>query len=112
MFSATSARKRSFVVFADLLSSCLLRLPLLLQMMAACAAHDVCAEAIEVVGGGIMEWRRHRDRHLHISGGYVAPASGLGGPSTGMEVMNLAAVLTKQHLPMHYKVTSEGGKVL
>lgn len=82
------------------------------QMMAACAAHDVCAEAIEVVGGGIMEWRRHRDRHLHISGGYVGPASGPGGPSTGSEVMNLAAVLTKQHLPMHYKVTSEGGKVL
>ncbi|KAF8060056.1 hypothetical protein HT031_004995 [Scenedesmus sp. PABB004] len=82
------------------------------QMMAACAGHDVRAETIEVVGGGVMEWRRHRDRHLHISGGYVAPASGAGGPSTAGEVMSLAAVLTKQHLPMHYKVTSEGGKAL
>eukprot|EP00878_Enallax_costatus_P004817 GHUV01005069.1.p1 GENE.GHUV01005069.1~~GHUV01005069.1.p1 ORF type:complete len:604 (+),score=195.01 GHUV01005069.1:379-2190(+) len=38
------------------------------QMMSACAAHDITAETIEVVGGGMMEWRRHRDRHLHISG--------------------------------------------
>lgn len=53
-----------------------------------------------------------RDRNLHISGGYVAASSGRQGPGTAAEVMNLAAVLTKQALPMHYRVTSEGGKVL
>jgi hypothetical protein len=52
-----------------------------------------------------------RDRHLHISGGYVARAgSGNGGPTTAGEVMRLAAVLTQQALPMHYKVTSDGDK--
>lgn len=45
---------------------------------------------------------------VSCAGGYVAPASCPGGPSSPAEVMNLAAVLTKQHLPMHYKVTSEG----
>jgi len=53
-----------------------------------------------------------RDRHLHISGGYVSRTSSAGGPSTATEVMRLAAVLTQQVLPMHYKVTSEGGKQL
>jgi hypothetical protein len=33
-----------------------------------------------------------------------------GGPSNGTEVMRLAAVLTQQALPMHYKVTSDGDK--
>lgn len=53
------------------------------QMMAVSAAHDVPAETLEVVGGGVMEWRRHRDRHMHISGerltgqqaGYVSVCS-------------------------------------
>jgi hypothetical protein len=29
-------------------------------MMAACSAHNLPPETIEVVGGGTMEWRRHR----------------------------------------------------
>lgn len=54
-----------------------------------------------------------RDRHLHISGGYVSRAGGPGGPCSGTEVMRLAAVLTQQALPMHYTVTSDGdGKKL
>lgn len=51
-----------------------------------------------------------RDRHLHISNGYVSRAGGVGGPTTAGEVMRLAAVLTQQALPMHYKVTSDGDK--
>lgn len=30
-------------------------------------------EVAEVMGGGIMEWRRERDRHLHLHSGFVAP---------------------------------------
>lgn len=59
-----------------------------------------------------MEWSAHRDRHLHISGGYVTPGALTGGPSTPAEVTSLAAVLTRQALPMHYRVTTEGGKAL
>lgn len=51
-----------------------------------------------------------RDRHLHIANGYVSRAGGPGGPTTAGEVMRLAAVLTQQALPMHYKVTSDGDK--
>lgn len=42
----------------------------------------------------------------------MSRTSSAGGPSTATEVMRLAAVLTQQVLPMHYKVTSEGGKQL
>lgn len=43
----------------------------------------------------------------------MSRSGGPGGPVTGIEVMRLAAVLTQQALPMHYKVTSEGdGKKL
>jgi hypothetical protein len=54
--------------------------------------------------------RARRDRNLHISAGYVAASSGPGGPARAAEVTSLAAVLTQQHLPMHYRVTREGGR--
>lgn len=58
-----------------------------------------------------LVWRLlFRDRHLHISGGYASRGGTGGGPSNGTEVMRLAAVLTQQALPMHYKVTSDGDK--
>jgi hypothetical protein len=31
---------------------------------------------------------------------------------TSGEVLNLAAVLSKQSLPIHYRVTAQGGKAL
>lgn len=55
-----------------------------------------------------QEWRRDRDRHLHLHSPFVAPASGM----TSGEVLNLAAVLSKQSLPIHYRVTAQGGKAL
>lgn len=43
----------------------------------------------------------------------MSRTGGSGGPCSGTEVMRLAAVLTQQALPMHYKVTSDGdGKKL
>lgn len=32
----------------------------LLQMLAACNANDLPTEAVEVMGGGVMEWTQHR----------------------------------------------------
>jgi len=84
--------------------------------MAAAAAHDVPAEPVEAVGGGVAEWNsRGSDRHLHLHSGYVAPSGGGGGGGGSMaaaEVLNLAGVMTKQSLPIYYKVTTEGGKVV
>ncbi len=82
------------------------------QMLMAAGANNVTPEALESCGGGTMEWRRDRDRHLSIHSGYVQPHSTATGAMTAMEVMNLACVLTKQHLPMHYKVTVEGGRMM
>jgi hypothetical protein len=37
-----------------------LRVLALLQMLAACNANDLPTEAVEVMGGGMMEWTQHR----------------------------------------------------
>ena len=37
---------------------------------------------------------------------------GANGPMTRQEVMNMAAVLTRQKLPCHYKISIEGGRVM
>ncbi|GBF89057.1 hypothetical protein Rsub_01774 [Raphidocelis subcapitata] len=78
------------------------------QVVAAAAAHEVPTEPLETVGGGVMEWRRDRDRHLHLHSPFVAPTSGM----AASEVLSLTAVLSKQSLPIHYRVTAQGGKAL
>ncbi|KIZ02453.1 hypothetical protein MNEG_5504 [Monoraphidium neglectum] len=83
------------------------------QLLAAASAHGVPPEPLEPIGGGVMEWRRERDRHLHLHSGFLSKhAGGQGGPMTAQEVLNLAGVLTRPSLPMHYKLTSEGGRAL
>lgn len=84
------------------------------QLLATAASHGVPSEPLETVGGGVMEWRRDRDRHLHLHSGYASPpgACGPNGPMSPAEVLNLVGVLTKQSLPITYKVTTECGKVL
>jgi hypothetical protein len=83
------------------------------QVLAAASAHGVPPEPVEPVGGGVAEWRRNRDRHLHLHSAYAAPRAGApGGPMAPAEVLGLAGVLTKQSLPIHYRVTTEGGKAL
>lgn len=59
------------------------------------------------MGGGVMEWRRDRDRHLRIHSGFVGPQapSGVSVPAAVAELLSLAAVLTKQSLPTHFHVT-------
>ncbi len=56
-----------------------------------------------------MEWRRERDRHLHLHAGFtcantLGAGAGLAKPASPHELLSLAAVLTKQNLPMHFKV--------
>lgn len=69
--------------------------------------------ALEVMGGGVMEWRRDRDRHVHLHSGFLA-AGGMPGaagkPGSAAELLNLAAVLTQQSLPVTHKVTIEGAQ--
>lgn len=81
--------------------------------MSTAAAHGLPVEPLETLGGGVMEWRRDRDRHLQLHSGFVSRASGAAaGPGSAAEVLNLAAVLTRQSLPMTHKVSSEAGKTL
>ncbi len=64
-------------------------------------------ETVEVMGGGVMEWRRDRDRHLHLHSGFVADAGAPppGRPASPTELLNLAAVLTRQSLPPHFRIS-------
>jgi hypothetical protein len=32
----------------------------------------MAVEHIEIMGGGVMEWRRERDRHCSLHSGYLA----------------------------------------
>ncbi len=57
-----------------------------------------------------MEWRRDRDRHLQLHSGFVR-ASGVASGMSAPDLLNLAAAMAKQALPIHYKVCLEG-KVL
>lgn len=80
-----------------------------LQMMQlATQAGAMPFDLIEVMGGGVMEWRRDRDRHLHIHSGFITGAAGVGKPATSTELLKLASVLTKQSLQINFKVTIEG----
>ncbi|KAG2438355.1 hypothetical protein HYH02_010811 [Chlamydomonas schloesseri] len=83
--------------------------------------HGVPFEAPTVMGGGVMEWRRDRDRHLHLHSGFVmdrslpsagmlgglgpAAMGGSGRPASAMDLLNLAAALARQSFPPTYKIT-------
>lgn len=80
------------------------------QMLQLSAQHGLPVEMMEMIGSGVMEWRRDRDRHLRIHSGVVSAPDTAGMKAS--ELINLAGVLTKQSLPIHYKVSIAGGKVL
>eukprot|EP00983_Pelagomonas_calceolata_P078718 1154350-Pelagomonas_calceolata.AAC.5 len=42
------------------------------QVQALATQHNLAMEHVEIMGGGVMEWRRERDRHLCIYSGYLA----------------------------------------
>jgi len=77
------------------------------KMMALAARFGVTAEPLEIMGGGVMEWRRDRDRHLHIHSGFISPGPSYapGKPASVGEMLNLASVLARQQLPAHFKVS-------
>jgi hypothetical protein len=59
------------------------------------------------MGGGVMEWRRDRERHLQLQQGFVQ-ASGTASGMSAPDLLNLAAAMAKQALPIHYKVCLQG----
>lgn len=42
-------------------------------MMGMAARMGLAVEPLEVMGGGVMEWRRDRDRHLYMHSGFLSP---------------------------------------
>lgn len=79
------------------------------KMVQLAGQKNCTTEHLEVMGGGVMEWRRERDRHLHLHSGFTCtPHIAVAQPATWQEILNLAAVLTKQHLPVHFKVSIQG----
>ncbi|GFR49603.1 hypothetical protein Agub_g11673 [Astrephomene gubernaculifera] len=94
------------------------------EILSLSQKHAVPMETPTVMGGGVMEWRRDRDRHLHLHSGFVmdrslpAAAMGLGGagmagaaaaaagrPASAMDLLNLAAAVVRQSFPPTYKIT-------
>lgn len=59
--------------------------------------------ALLALGGGIMEWRRDRDRYLQLHSGYCTDINH-GGVSKPSALLNLAAMLVKDSLPDGYEV--------
>lgn len=82
------------------------------EISSMASERGVAQVAAELLGGGIMEWRRDRDRHLHLHSGFTSPTPCPGGPACAADVLNLAAVLTRQQLPMTYKVSVDGLRIL
>ncbi|GBF98655.1 hypothetical protein Rsub_11649 [Raphidocelis subcapitata] len=78
------------------------------QVLAAAAARGVPAEPLELVGSGVMEWRRDRDRCLQLHSPLVPPRAG-GRSMAPAEVLSLASVLTQQSLPCTYRCSVGGG---
>jgi hypothetical protein len=61
---------------------------------------------VELQGSGVMEWRRDRDRHLHLTCTNVYHCAGVS--MSPKDLGRVAGVLAKKHLPMHYKVAADG----
>ncbi|KAL6758339.1 hypothetical protein V8C86DRAFT_2600051 [Haematococcus lacustris] len=79
------------------------------KMAAISAQRGLAMEAVEVMGGGVMEWRKDRDRHVHLHSGFVSHCSmPVGRPASAAELLNLAGVLARQGLASHYKLSIEG----
>lgn len=72
------------------------------KIVALAAQRGVPISQLTVMGGGIAEWRRDRDRHLYLHSGFVSSGSAamlaLGtGNATSVDLLNLTSVLARQH---------------
>lgn len=74
-------------------------------MLQLCSQHSLHPEVLEVLGSGVIEWRRDRDRHAHL---HSATVTQTGTSVKPAELLKLVAVMVRQQLPLHYKVTVEG----
>lgn len=86
------------------------------RVLAIAQRNNVPFAPLSVMGGGVMEWRRDRDRHLALHSGFVtdrAAAAGWAGggggasrgPSCPLDLLNLASVLARQRFPPNYRIT-------
>lgn len=103
------------------LIACLASIAPFPQILGQSQRNNVPFEAPTVMGGGVMEWRRDRDRHLHLHSGFVMdrslPSAGMlsglgptamggsGRPASAIDLLNLAAALARQSFPPTYKIT-------
>jgi hypothetical protein len=75
------------------------------QVLALCQRHGLPFEALSLMGGGVMEWRRDRERHCNLQSGFVVdrvlPGAAPGQPRTACaaDLLHLAASLLRQYLP-------------
>ncbi|MEW5318774.1 MAG: hypothetical protein WDW38_009967 [Sanguina aurantia] len=83
------------------------------QVQKIASMNGVPPEPLQLMGGGVMEWRTDRDRHLHIHSGYVSDPSAFNRQIgvAPVDLLNLTSVLTSQQLPLHYKVTIDGQQI-
>jgi hypothetical protein len=62
--------------------------------------------SVILIGSGLMEWSRERDRVINVSAGMVV-AQVDGSIHSREDVARLTAALTRASLPMHTKVILE-----
>lgn len=81
------------------------------EVAQVCSTRRVPPVTTQLVGGGVMEWSRDRDRYLNVSEGRVVMGSHSSVQTKG-DVARLAGALTRCSLPMHYHITVEGQKLM
>lgn len=65
--------------------------------------HGLRSETLLIMGGGIMEWRRDRNRWLKLHSGYCSDGTAV----KAEDLLNLAAVLVRSSLPAGCTVSLE-----
>lgn len=73
------------------------------ELASVCAERGVGHVAVHLVGSGVMEWSRDRDRRLKVMEGRVVRGSDAS-ITTESDVAQLACALTRGNLPMNYQV--------
>lgn len=67
--------------------------------------------SVTLMGSGLMEWSRERDRVINVSAG-MAVARVDGSIHSREDVARLTAALTRASLPMHTKVILESERAV
>ncbi len=80
------------------------------QVLGVTARSRLPQATVTLMGSGVMEWIRERDRVIHVSAGKM-----VSGPDGSIhskdDIARLAAALTRASLPMHYRVVLDGERI-